>query len=74
MFPESLEKYLGGFASPGVTVIENVVVAECHGDDPRGSPVQMLHHVGSKRNVILSKAYGAAFESADKRAHPFNSS
>jgi hypothetical protein len=29
--PESLDKYLGGFASSGVTVTENVIVAECHG-------------------------------------------
>jgi hypothetical protein len=28
--PESLDKYLGGFASSGVTVTENVIVAECH--------------------------------------------
>jgi hypothetical protein len=44
--PESLDKYLGGFASSGVMVTENVIVAECHGHASLLEPHDFLANIG----------------------------
>ena len=61
--PESLDKYLGGFASSGVTVTENVIVAECHGHASL-EPYDFLANIGL--SCVICKELCCEFCVVDK--------